>query len=857
MVEEGAPRYSDSQPLTPEQQFVVMHQHEEEISKGQQAPTEEDLERYCYYIHKGIRKDMLALQDENVLNNILTHIPSIFLASPDLEGLLNSLMEEIQSDYQIWLMKNIVDYILMDPQEKKRLFIRNVPQPFPQRVIRAPVPWHKIYQETKIWNETHLFTVNPMMFALQQLWFTEFTDLRFVRTKEILQGDLPLLPSEFEELIQRQCQEAHEILQTRWIPRCAELFVEQKEKWLHLAPQNDLDSSQQIEEYFASVAILMSLQLREMVINSLEDLLDFFKIHKDGNDFGEVYQDMQFFIPQILVLKLDVEDPSIIFDPDVQTLWDLVYRCFLEILKHSESLPKVQVKLFPELKGEDLILRTVNKDETLVASYVQKTAEIFHLNLIGPQKYLNVYRKYNDLLNNNADKEVTEFLSKRHDLEDFVEKIDGLTKLKKEIGSLHVTVPLALFCLDALKLNEELCTRTQRLKDRLIEFEVEENRNLNKSICNQYNIIADKVSEVPLTTEQLVELTAYLKKSSEVTVFKLRREIREAIYRLEFLMDYADLPRPVLQLNAEEITEDVANMWRTMYKLTKTFIDLPGPKRMAENVKYKIDKFKQHLPVLSIACNHGMKDRHWEQISEIVGYEIRPDETTSLMNMLEYGLSKYIDKIEPIGAAASKEYSLEKNMEKMKSEWVNIRFTFVKYRDTDTSILSAIDDIQLLLDDHIIKTQTMCGSPFIKPIEAECRVKDTRVLIATEQPKMLNRLQEANMFLEDIQKGLNNYLEKKRLFFPRFFFLSNDELLEILSETKDPLRGMVEKWLLQVEEMMLASIRQVMENGIKGYDEAFLEKSNKQIGEIVELVRGKLSSGARLTLGALTVIDVH
>lgn len=47
-------------------------------------------------------------------------------------------------------------------------------------------------------------------------------------------------------------------------------------------------------------------------------------------------------------------------------------------------------------------------------------------------------------------------------------------------------------------------------------------------------------------------------------------------------------------------------------------------------------------------------------------------------------------------------------------------------------------------------------------------IKDTNCLTATAQPNMLSRLVEANSLLEDIQKGLNAYLEKKRLFFARY-----------------------------------------------------------------------------------------
>ena len=287
--------------------------------------------------------------------------------------------------------------------------------------------------------------------------------------------------------------------------------------------------------------------------------------------------------------------------------------------------------------------------------------------------------------------------------ERFIEELDNYAKQVEELSQCGEMADLAKYYKKAQVLEQKLTAANERIE--LFNSEEE--------------AFGWEITQYPQRMQVFNTLQPYLK-----------------LYEIgvEFNTKHKDwMEGPMGQVVPDQVDADVQNYWRQLYKLERQFQNQPVARKMAAKIRAKVDDFKEFLPLVSTLFNPGMRDRHWDTISDIIGYEFKPTEDTNLQRVIDMNLAEHVAKFELISEAASKEYSLEKALDKMAKEWREIEFTLVPYRETGTHILSSVDDIQLLLDDHIVKTQTMRGSPYIKPFEAEIHEWEATLILLQEQ----------------------------------------------------------------------------------------------------------------------------
>uniref|UniRef100_A0A8P0SL08 Dynein axonemal heavy chain 2 n=1 Tax=Canis lupus familiaris TaxID=9615 RepID=A0A8P0SL08_CANLF len=300
-----------------------------------------------------------------------------------------------------------------------------------------------------------------------------------------------------------------------------------------------------------------------------------------------------------------------------------------------------------------------------------------------------------------------------------------------------------------------------------------------------------------------------------------------------------------LTLQTEAMETMAHGLFRRLTRLAKEYKDRNW--EIIETTRSKIEQFKRIMPVISDLRNPALRERHWDQIRDEIQREFdQESESFTLEQIVDLGRDQHVEKIGEISASATKELAIELALQNIAKTWKVIQLDIVPYKDKGHHRLRGTEEVFQALEDNQVALSTMKASHFVKAFEKDVdhwerclslilevvemvltvqrqwmyleniflgedirkqlpsesalfdqvnsnwktimdrMSKDSNALRSTHHPGLLDTLIEMNTVLEDIQKSLDMYLETKRHIFPRFYFLSNDDLLEILGQSRNP-----------------------------------------------------------------------
>ncbi|KFO26066.1 Dynein heavy chain 11, axonemal [Fukomys damarensis] len=334
------------------------------------------------------------------------------------------------------------------------------------------------------------------------------------------------------------------------------------------------------------------------------------------------------------------------------------------------------------------------------------------------------------------------------------------------------------------------------------------------------------------------------------------------------------------------------------------------------------------LRAISELQSPALRNRHWHQLMKAIGVTFSINEATTLADLLALQLHRVEDEVQSIVDKAVKELGTEKVITEISQTWATMEFSYEVHYRTSIPLLKSDEQLLETLEHNQVQLQTVLQSKYVEyfieqvlswqnklniadsviftwmevqrtwshlesifacsediqiqlvedtrrfyGVDAEFKelmfktAKTKNVLEATCRPHLYEKLKDLQYRLSLCEKALAEYLETKRVAFPRFYFISSADLLDILSKGAQPkqvthhlaklfdsiadlqfeddqdvsahravgmyskekehvsfrteceCRGHVETWLLRLERTMKETVRQSITEAIAAYEE--------------------------------------
>ncbi|XP_067623613.1 dynein beta chain, ciliary [Eurosta solidaginis] len=262
--------------------------------------------------------------------------------------------------------------------------------------------------------------------------------------------------------------------------------------------------------------------------------------------------------------------------------------------------------------------------------------------------------------------------------------------------------------------------------------------------------------------------------------------------------------------------------------------------------------------------NPAISESHWLELMRATKLSFKCNETTTLQQLLQLKLHQYEEDIKNTVDRAVKEMTVTKVLDEIKTTWTRMHFeTELHQTRTNVQVLKVSEELMETLDDNQMQLQNIATSKNIEHLLEKLNywqrilsdidtlisswfevqrkwvyleaifigTADIRAQLPTDAKrfeiidneftqllaevisigiameivlryehifKTLTELQER---LAVCEKALNDYLETKRLIFPRFYFISSIDLLDILSNGNCP--PVIDRHLIKLFDSIL------------------------------------------------------